>query len=77
MYINDLHVLHTMKPLSRLNLSINTRYEIHLCTKLVYMYIWLQILCKGAYICLNSHDKIFAEFEEKHYSLEWQAEMIV
>ena len=77
MYINDRHVLHTMKPLSRLNLSVNTRYEIYLCTKLVY--ISLHVLCKEAYICHNIHDDIFAEFdfEETHYSREWQWEMIV
>ena len=77
MYINDLHVLHTMKSLSRLNLSVNIRYELYLCTKLVY--IWLQVFCKGSYTCYNIHDKIFAEFdfEEMHYNLEWQGEMIV
>ena len=77
MYINDSHVLHTMKPLSCLNLSINTRYEIYLCTKLVY--IWLHVLCKGAYTCHNIHDEIFAEFdfEEMHHCLERQGEMIV
>ena len=38
------------------------------------MYIWLQVLCKGAYPCHNIHDETFAkfEFEEMHYSLEWQ-----
>ena len=38
MYINGLHVLHAMKPLSRLNLSVNTRKEIYMCDKTsVYM----------------------------------------
>ena len=77
MYINYLHVLHSMKPFSRLNLSVNIRYAIYLCIKQVYM--WLQVLYKGAYTCHNIHEEIFAEFdfEEMHYSLEWQVEMIV
>ena len=66
-----------MKSLSCLNLSVNTRYEIYLCTKLVY--VCLHVLFKGAYTCHNVHDDIVAEFdfEEMHYSLEWQGEMIV
>ena len=77
MSINDLHVSHTMKPISRLNFSINTRYKIYLCTQLVY--IWLQVLCKDAYTCYNIHDQIFADFdfEEMNCNLEWQGEMIV
>ena len=77
MYINYLHVLHMMKPPSRLILTVNTRYEIYLCTKLVYLR--LQVLYKGACICHNIHDEIFAElyFEEMHNSLECQGETIL
>ena len=69
MYINDLHVLHTNKPPSRLK-SVNTRYEIYLCTELVY--IWLQVLCKGAYTCHNIHDEIFAEFDFEKNALQFR-----
>ena len=47
-----------------------------MCIKLVY--IWLQVLFKGAYTCHKIHDEIFAEFdfEAMHYNLEWQGKIL-